>query len=123
MGNHPPDSRPALVLLHGGSGRWQLPERLIRDLSKHWHVFAPDLRGHGKSGRVAWGYRLRDQAGDIAAFLQQVSGPAFLYGHSLGGIVALMTAGIYPQNVRAVLVGDSPLDSALEGHHARPAWA
>lgn len=109
--NQSPDIRPAVVLLHGGSARWQYLEQLVQDLSRSWHVYAPDLRGHGKSGRVAWGYTLRDYAEDIAAFLQQVSGPAFLYGHSLGGIVALMIAGFYPENVRAVLVGDSPLDS------------
>jgi len=102
---------PALVLLHGGSGNWQHLEPLIDLLSERWHIYAPDLRGHGKSGRDAWGYTLCDYADDIAAFLQQVSGPAFLYGHSLGGIVALMTAGYYPENVRAVLVGDSPLHS------------
>lgn len=104
---------PALVMLHGGSGCWQMLEDFILHFSARWRVYAPDLRGHGKSGRVAWGYTLREYAADIAAFLQEVSGPAFVYGHSLGGIVALMTAGYYPENVRGALVGDAPLDSVL----------
>src|SRR6266851_3618379 len=53
-------SGPPLVLLHGGSLRWQSFLPLIPDLSQHWHVYAPDLRGHGLSGRVAGSYRLRD---------------------------------------------------------------
>ncbi len=107
-----PKMGPPLVLLHGGSAWWQYFDPILPDLAPHWHVFAPDLRGHGKSGRVPWHYSVRDYAEDIAAFLKEVSGPAFLFGHSLGGIIALMTASICPGAVRAVVVGDSPLDAA-----------
>ena len=82
-----PENGPAVVLLHGGSANWQYCRGLIEVLGVHWHVFAPDLRGHGKSGRVPWGYSVRAFAEDIGAFLQQVSGPAALFGHSLGGVV------------------------------------
>ena len=51
-----PSSGPPLVLLHGGSAWWQDFTPIIPDLASHWHLFAPDLRGHGKSGRVAWSY-------------------------------------------------------------------
>jgi pimeloyl-ACP methyl ester carboxylesterase len=44
------------------------------------------------------------------AFLrQQVSEPAAIFGHSLGGMVALLVAAQCPECVRAVVVGDSPL--------------
>ncbi len=106
-----PDAGPALVLLHGGSARWQYFEGIIPELAAHWHLFAPDLRGHGQSGRVAGRYALRDYAEDICAFLLKVSGPASLFGHSLGGMAALMTADHCPDFVNAVVVGDSPLDA------------
>ena len=41
---------PPLVLLHGGSARWQSALPLIPDLSEQWHVYVPDLRGHGQWG-------------------------------------------------------------------------
>ena len=107
-----PDAGPALVLLHGGSARWQYFDSIIPELAAHWHLFAPDLRGHGKSGRAAGRYAIRDYVDDITAFLLRVSGPASLFGHSLGGIVALMTADQCPDCVNAVVVGDSPLDAA-----------
>jgi len=108
-----PPSRPPLVLLHGGSGRWQGAEPLIPALIDRWQIFAPDLRGHGKSGRAAWRYRVQDYADDIAALLRvRVREPAVLFGHSLGGIIALMVAAQQPEHVRAVIVGDSPLTSA-----------
>jgi pimeloyl-ACP methyl ester carboxylesterase len=106
-----PENGPVVVLLHGGSANWHDLEDLGRALSGHWHVYVPDLRGHGKSGRVPWGYSVREYASDIGAFLQQVSGPAALFGHSLGGVVAVMTASLYPREVRALLVSDAPLDA------------
>jgi pimeloyl-ACP methyl ester carboxylesterase len=106
-------SGPPLVLLHGGSARWQSVLPLIPELSQHWQVYAPDLRGHGQSGRVPGSYRLRDYAGDIAAFLQQVvEPPAVLFGHSLGGHIAILVAAFYPNLVRGLIIGDAPFDRA-----------
>jgi pimeloyl-ACP methyl ester carboxylesterase len=106
-----PDKGPSLVLLHGGSANWHDLEDLGNLFSGHWHVYIPDLRGHGRSGRVPWGYSVQEYAADIGAFLQHVSGPAALFGHSLGGVVGVMTASLFPMDVRALLVGDAPLDS------------
>ena len=108
-----PGSGPPLVLLHGGSASWRSLELLLPDLAVHWHVYALDLRGHGTSGRVPGHYRLSDYADDVSAFLARtVGGPATIYGHSLGGIVALLVAAHAPALVRAVVVGDAPLTAA-----------
>lgn len=108
-----PAGGPPLVLLHGGSGRWQGWEPIIPDLMPAWQLFAPDLRGHGQSSHEPGRYTLHDYAGDILALLRQrVREPAVIFGHSLGGVVALMVAAREPALVRAVLVGDSPLTAA-----------
>jgi pimeloyl-ACP methyl ester carboxylesterase len=105
-----PPAGPALVLLHGGSATWQSWEPLLDALTARWHVYAPDLRGHGKSGRVAKRYRLQDYADDIIAFVERnVAEPAILFGHSLGGMVGLIVAAQRPTLVRALMIGDSPL--------------
>ena len=105
-----PPSGPPLVFLHGGSARWQSYEGILPDLAARFHLYAPDFRGHGKSGRVPGRYRLQDYADDTIAFLRQcVAEPACLFGHSLGGEVALLVAAQSPDLVRAVVVGDSPL--------------
>jgi pimeloyl-ACP methyl ester carboxylesterase len=104
-----PASGAPLVLIHGGSARWQALAGVIPDFAERWHVYALDLRGHGKSGHVPGRYRLQDYADDLAAFLQHVTGPAILIGHSLGGMVAVMLAGQHPDLVRALVVGDAPL--------------
>jgi len=102
-----------LMVLHGGSARWQSSLPIIPELSQRWHVFAPDLRGHGKSGRVAGGYQLKEYVGDIVAILEHVvKEPAVLFGHSLGGFIAIMVAAWYPHLVKRLIIGDTPFDPA-----------
>jgi len=124
-----PSSATSLVLLHGGTGSWQSFESILPDLAALWHIYAPDLRGQGKSGWRSGSYRLQDYTDDTIAFLRNhINEPAYLFGHSLGGIVALMVAAQYPEGVRAVAVGDSPLssqtwhDSILESQDRNTAW-
>jgi pimeloyl-ACP methyl ester carboxylesterase len=107
------------VMLHGGSGRWQLYSGMLAELAERYHVYAPDLRGHGTSGWMPWGYTIRDYVEDIGAFLSKVSGPAVLMGHSLGGIIAVATSKACPDLVRALIVGDAPLDAAAWGQLMR----
>ena len=103
-------SGPPFVLLHGGSARWQYGETMLKARAERWHVYAPDLRGHGRSDRASGRYRLLDYAVDVAVLLERVVGePAVLYGHSLGGQVAVVAATRAPAVVRAVIVGNAPL--------------
>jgi pimeloyl-ACP methyl ester carboxylesterase len=105
-------SSTPLVLLHGGSNLWQSFNNILSDLAATWHVYAPDFRGHGKSTWVPGTYRLQDYADDTIAFLQHcLKEPAYVFGHSLGGMVALLVAAQFPDGVRAVAVGDAPLSS------------
>jgi pimeloyl-ACP methyl ester carboxylesterase len=100
-----------LVLLHGGCTRWQSFSALLPTLAQRWHVYAPDMRRHGRSGRVPGAYCLGNFAADIAAFLEGVVGePVVLYGASMGGFVGILVAARHPQLVRALIIGDSPLD-------------
>jgi pimeloyl-ACP methyl ester carboxylesterase len=119
-----PSPGAPLVLLHGGSGRWQNFDTILSDLAPYWHIYAPDFRGHGKSSWVPGSYRLQDYADDTITFLRQcLTEPAYLFGHSLGGIIALLVAAQYPEGVRAVAVGDAPLSSKTWGEVLRQSQA
>lgn len=103
-----PANGPPLVLVHGLGRRWQVFLPVIPALSLRWHIFAPDLRGHGKSSHVARGYHGPQYSGDIARLLRErVSQPAVLFGHSLGGMMAMTIAGHHPDLVRAIILGDN----------------
>jgi pimeloyl-ACP methyl ester carboxylesterase len=69
-----------------------------------------DLRGHGKSGRVPGQYRPEHYVGDIIAFLEsQLAERMILFGHSLGGWIALLVAAEMEDRVQALILGDPPL--------------
>ncbi|HSZ60613.1 MAG TPA: alpha/beta hydrolase [Terriglobales bacterium] len=103
-----PANGPPLVLLHGLGRRWQVFLPLISALSQRWHIFAPDLRGHGKSSRVARGYHGPQYSGDIANLLRErVGAPAVIFGHSLGGMLAMWLAAHHPELARALILGDN----------------
>jgi pimeloyl-ACP methyl ester carboxylesterase len=113
-----PDNGSPLVLLHGWTDRWQDFLPIIPTLSMRWHIYALDFRGHGKSGRVHGKYRPEDLIEDITVFLRNiVAEPAVLFGHSAGGVAALMLGAQMPEKVQAIIVGDSPID--LDSHIAQ----
>jgi len=103
-----PANGPPLVLLHGLGRRWQVFLPLIPALSLRWHIFAPDLRGHGKSSRIHRGYHGPKYGEDIASFMRErVPIPAIVFGHSLGGMLAMWVAAHNPELVRALILGDN----------------
>ena len=106
-----PDNGPPLLLIHGFPRWWKDFQPIIPELSKNYHIFALDLRGHGKSGRVKGHYTLIDYSSDITALLEKlIQQPTILFGHSLGGWVSLMVASRKPETVQALIIGDSPLN-------------
>ena len=104
-----PASGPPLVLIHGLTSRWQGWLTVIPDLVLRWHVFAVDLRGHGRSGRVENAYRWVDHVPDVIEFVRGVTAePAVLIGHSLGAVVSAKVAADAPGVVRAAVLEDPP---------------
>lgn len=65
-------------------------------------MLAPDWRGFGESGwNIGGGYLFADYLADLEALLDRYSPhtPASLIGHSLGGNVACIYAGVRPRRV------------------------
>jgi pimeloyl-ACP methyl ester carboxylesterase len=118
--------KPAMVLLHGLTGRWQAYTSEFDEYGQEWHLFAPDLRGHGRSGKPKGGYQLPDYAGDVIAFIKAVVGePVVLVGHSLGALVTLTVAQMAPELVRALVANDPPLlgrDLGIDNYPEAQGW-
>lgn len=103
------DNGPPLLLLHGTGNRWQAFIHLIPSLSMRWHVYALDLRGHGRSGRpprYGFGFYCEDAVRFIEGVIRE---PPVIFGHSLGGRMALAMAANHPTKARAIILGDSSL--------------
>lgn len=92
---------PRLFLLHGWMDVAASFQFLVDAFSREWHVVAPDWRGFGLSGWAREGYWFPDYYADLEALLDlyQPGTPALLVGHSMGGVIASMYAGIRPERV------------------------
>jgi pimeloyl-ACP methyl ester carboxylesterase len=97
-----PDNGPPLILLHGLSDRWQSYLKMIPLLSPYYTIYAPDLRGHGKSYR-AKSYKIIDYSYDIEVFMDNFfDEPVLLVGHSLGAAVLMFIAAKKPGKCRGL---------------------
>ena len=95
-----------MVLLHGWMDVSASFQFLVDCLQGEWDVYAPDWRGYGLT---EWGksdcYWFPDYLADLDRLLDkiEIEAPLDLIGHSLGGNVAALYAGIRPARVRRLV--------------------
>jgi pimeloyl-ACP methyl ester carboxylesterase len=98
----PHSGAPQVVLLHGWMDVSASFQFLVDALRQDWDVYAPDWRGYGLTD---WGkadcYWFPDYLADLDFILEhfQKENSVNLVGHSLGGNVAAVYAGIRPERV------------------------
>jgi non-heme chloroperoxidase len=99
-----------VLFLHGFTDSWRSFERVLPHLPESIRAFALTQRGHGDADRPATGYRTRDFAGDVAAFMDALElERAIIVGHSMGSTNALRFAIDHPERTLGlVLVGSFP---------------
>ncbi len=104
-----PDSARPIVLLHGMRDTSTTFQFLVDALNGTWRIIAPDWRGHGQSQAIAHGYWFHDYLADLDALLEILvpDQAVDLIGHSLGGNVASVYAGLRPDRVRHVISLDA----------------
>lgn len=105
-----------LILLHGLFGSADNLGALVRGLSGDRRVIAADLRNHGRSPHVdAMGYGA--MADDVIALMDRLGlDRVDLFGHSMGGKVAMQLALDHGDRVHRLIVGDiAPV--AYPPHH------
>jgi pimeloyl-ACP methyl ester carboxylesterase len=91
-----------IFLLHGWMDVSASFQFLVDALAQDWDVYAPDWRGYGLT---AWSgsdsYWFPDYIGDLDALLARIQPetPVNLVGHSLGGNVGGLYAGIRPERI------------------------
>jgi pimeloyl-ACP methyl ester carboxylesterase len=96
---------PKVFMLHGWMDVGASFQFLVDALRGEWQVIAPDWRGFGRSAWSAEGYWFADYLADLDALLDRFAPdePARLVGHSLGGNVVMLYAGVRPQRVARVV--------------------
>jgi pimeloyl-ACP methyl ester carboxylesterase len=109
-----PDNGLPLLLIPGQMESWQGYKCVLPELSRRFHVFVPDIRGHGKSTRTSGQYSYNICGYDLKCFIQEViQQPALVAGLSSGGVLAIWLAANAPEDVLAIISEDPPIFSSI----------
>ena len=113
-------ARAAVIIAHGyaeHSGRYEVLARRL--VAEGYAVYALDHRGHGQSGGKRASVQVfREYIDDLTRFIDRVREtrphpPRFLFGHSMGGLIALQLVLEHPERVEGVAVTGALLENAV----------
>jgi pimeloyl-ACP methyl ester carboxylesterase len=93
------------VLLHGWLDTSDTFQFVVDAFAHEHPIVAPDWRGFGRSAWQQGPYWFPDYLADLDALLEEVSPgvPATLVGHSMGGNIACLYAGVRPERVARIV--------------------
>lgn len=100
-----------LVLIHGYSDNSRSWSLLAPYLTER-HIYAIDLRGHGKSSAPECCYAYTDLAYDVHLFLEALDiGKADIVGHSLGSLTTQLLSAQHPEQVKKAVLLSSTVET------------
>ena len=102
----PQSGQPTLWLLHGWMDVADSFQFVVDAMAQGRHILAPDWRGYGLTDAGDTdNFWFPDYLADLDALLDRLSpGQAIdLLGHSMGGNVAMLYAGIRPERIRRLI--------------------
>lgn len=103
---------PVVICVHGLLDQGGVWAPVATALSRSgFHVFAPDLQGHGRSHHAHTS--LSNQLVEFLADLEQLScrldnQPFTLVGHSMGAALAAIFAALWPERINALILLELP---------------
>lgn len=108
----PRDPKVTVVFVHGLANSHLMWKPLIKRVSgAHTRVVTVDLLGFGNSPKPEWQtYSATVHAQSLKMTLRSlhITGPVIIVGHSLGSLVAVQYAGLYPRHVQSLILCSPP---------------
>ena len=100
---------PPILCIHGGAAHGHWYDFFAPGFTSNYHVRALDLPGHGDSEWIdPPTYTFEMYVSALADAMERLAlRDVILIGHSMGGLVSLLTAATYPDLIRALIVIDS----------------
>lgn len=97
-----------LLIIHGGNSHGRIWANNLKDLSRNYTVYIPDLPGFGMSQSLEGSFYVPELVNFINQFADSIGLENFnLMGHSLGGAVATTYTLQFPGKVKRLVVIDS----------------
>jgi pimeloyl-ACP methyl ester carboxylesterase len=99
-----------VVLLHGFAASKDLWNTVAARLTPRYRVIAPDIPGFGESPALDEArYDVESQAGRVRALLEALEIDAHhVGGSSMGGLISVAYAALFPDAVRSLMIGGAP---------------
>lgn len=111
-----PDNGEPLLLIHGQMVSKEDYAGVLPELSRHFHVYAVDCPGHGKSSKAADKYNIIAIRNDFISFIRDViREKTVVSGHSSGALIAAAVASEYREGVSRLILEDGPFFSTEKG--------
>ena len=102
-----------IILLHGNGEDCSYFQGQIGEFSRHYHVYAIDTRGHGKTPRGSRPFTIRQFSEDLLYFMDEHGiHKAHLLGFSDGGNIAMVFAIQHPDRVNRLILNGANLNAA-----------
>jgi len=98
---------PVVILVLGALNSRKSGASLAKLLASRFTVISYDRRGRGGSTDTA-PYAPQREVEDVAALIDEVGGPVYLYGHSSGAAIALQAAIKLRKQVRKLAIYEAP---------------
>jgi 3-oxoadipate enol-lactonase len=93
------------------------------DLARHFQVVDYDMRGYGQSDRPVQRYDMEVWADDAAGLLDELGlREAHVHGTSMGGMVAIVFAGKYPERTTSVVINCAAARLGMAGRLVFKNW-
>ena len=109
---------PSLILIRGGPSNADSLSALAAQLERDHTVISYDRRGYSRSRLDARDapVSIEEHAGDVGRILGDLgTGPAMVFGTSIGAVIALGLATSSPEAVARLVVHEPPLGQLLTG--------
>jgi len=95
------------LFLHGFLENAQMLKPVLSSLNSEINFCAPDLPGHGKSKMIDGDSEISTLVEWLVPMLEENGRPVFIFGHSLGGYLALELAQKFPEYVGGLFLAHS----------------
>ncbi|MCL2934183.1 MAG: alpha/beta hydrolase [Trichodesmium sp. MAG_R03] len=110
------DQKEPLLLLHGLADSALVWLSLGEYLADKYHIVAPDMRGHGESGKPESGYNFEKIIADLEALMENLNwSSAHILGHSWTGKLACIWARQNPERFKSMILADPVFIGKMPG--------
>jgi pimeloyl-ACP methyl ester carboxylesterase len=112
---------PVVILVLGALNSGKSGAKLAKLLASRYTVISYDRRGRGDSADTG-PYSPQREVEDVAALIDAVGAPVYIYGHSSGAAIALKAADTLRKQVRKLAIYEAPYAIGSDAHEAAKAY-